>query len=55
MTKPQEPDAYTRTVLHQFPYLERHLLCADMRATTNNLLRLTVEGVLGDLVLAEKP
>ena len=42
MTKLEELDAYTHTVLHQFPKLERHLLCADMRAATNKLLRLTV-------------
>ena len=32
MTKLEELDAYTHTVLHQFPKLERHLLCAEMRA-----------------------
>jgi hypothetical protein len=42
LTKLEELDAYTHTVLHQFPKLERHLLCADLRATTNRLLRLTV-------------
>lgn len=42
MTKLEELDAYTHTVLHQFPKLERHLLCAEMRAATNKLLRLTV-------------
>lgn len=42
MAKLEELDAYTHTVLHQFPKLERHLLCADMRAATNKLLRLTV-------------
>lgn len=31
MTKLEELDAYTHTVLHQFPKLERHLLCAEMR------------------------
>ena len=30
-TKLEELDAYTHNVLHQFPRLERHLLCADMR------------------------
>lgn len=35
-------DAYTHNVLHQFPKLERHLLCADMRATMGKLLRLVV-------------
>ena len=40
MTKLEELDAYTHTVLHQFPKLERHLLCAEMRAATNKLLRL---------------
>jgi hypothetical protein len=42
ITKLEELDAYTHTVLHQFPKLERHLLCAEMRAATNKLLRLTV-------------
>ena len=42
MTKLEELDAYTHTVLHQFPKLERHLLCAEMRAATNKLLRLAV-------------
>lgn len=42
LTKLEELDAYTHTVLHQFPRLERHLLCADLRAATNKLLRLTV-------------
>ncbi len=32
ITKLEELDAYTHTVLHQFPKLERHLLCAEMRA-----------------------
>ena len=47
MTKPEELDAYTHTVLHQFPKLERHLLCAEMRAATNKLLRLPVFGLPG--------
>lgn len=42
LTKLEELDAYTHTVLHQFPKLERHLLCADMRLATNKLFRLTV-------------
>ena len=42
MTKLEELDAYTHTVLHQYPKLERHLLCAEMRAATNKLLRLAV-------------
>lgn len=42
LTKLEELDAYTHTVLHQFPKLERHLLCADMRAATNKLMRLMV-------------
>lgn len=43
MTKLEELDAYTHTVLHQFPRLERHLLCAEMRAAMNKLLRLMGE------------
>jgi hypothetical protein len=42
LTKLEELDAYTHTVLHQFPRLERHLLCADLRAAMNRLLRLTI-------------
>lgn len=42
MTKLEELDAYTHTVLHQFPKIERHLLCAELRSTMNQLLRLTV-------------
>lgn len=42
LTKLEELDAYTHTVLHQFPKLERHLLCSELRAVTNHLLRLTV-------------
>lgn len=41
-TRLEELDAYTHTVLHQFPKLERHLLCAEMRSAMNALLRLTV-------------
>lgn len=36
----EELDSYTHTVLHQFPRLERHLLCAEMRNSTTQLLRL---------------
>ena len=46
LTKLEELDAYTHTVLHQFPKLERHLLCSAHR---------TVEGVLGDLILVRSP
>jgi len=42
VTKLEELDAYTHTVLHQFPKLERHLLCAEMRASMNKLCRLVV-------------
>lgn len=41
-TKLEELDSYTHKVLHQYPKLERHLLCADMRASTNKILRLAV-------------
>ncbi|CAM3790374.1 diversity-generating retroelement protein Avd [Castellaniella denitrificans] len=40
LTKLEELDAYTHQVLHQFPRLERHLLCAEMRTSTNRFLRL---------------
>lgn len=39
-TKLEELDAYTHTVLHQFPRIERHLLCADMRGAMNRMQRL---------------
>lgn len=39
-TKLEELDAYTHNVLHQFPRLERHLLCSDMRGATNRMQRL---------------
>lgn len=42
LNKLEELDAYTHTVLHQFPKLERHLLCADLRGTVGSLLRFTV-------------
>jgi len=42
VAKLEELDTYTHTVLHQFPKLERHLLCADMRAAMNRMHRLTV-------------
>lgn len=42
MTKLEELDAYTHTVLHQFPKLERHLLSAEMRGTMNRVMRLVV-------------
>lgn len=41
-TKLEELDAYTHTVLHQFPRIERHLLCAEMRAAMTKMMRLTV-------------
>ncbi|NYT62348.1 diversity-generating retroelement protein Avd [Alcaligenaceae bacterium] len=42
MTKLEELDTYTHKVLHQFPRLERHLLCAEMRASMTCILRQTV-------------
>lgn len=39
-TKLEELDAYTHQVLHQFPRIERHLLCADMRTAMNRMQRL---------------
>lgn len=38
--KLEELDAYTHTVLHQFPRIERHLLCADMRGAMGRMQRL---------------
>lgn len=40
LTKLEELEAYTHTVLHQFPRLERHLLCAEIRSCNTQLLRL---------------
>lgn len=40
LTKLEDLDAYTHQVLHQFPRIERHLLCAEMRTSTNRFLRL---------------
>lgn len=37
-----ELDAYSHQALHQFPKLERHLLCADIRAGMNDMVRLLV-------------
>lgn len=42
MTKLEELDSYSHTVLHQFPKLERHLLCADIRNSTGQLIRLAI-------------
>ncbi|MCY1357086.1 hypothetical protein D9M69_435630 [compost metagenome] len=42
LTKLEELDAYTHAVLHQFPKLERHLLCAELRSAVGGLLRLTI-------------
>jgi hypothetical protein len=42
MVKLEELDSYSHTVLHQFPKLERHLLCADIRDSTGQLMRLVV-------------
>lgn len=39
-TRLEEMDAYTHQVLHQFPRMERHLLCADMRCAVNRMQRL---------------
>ncbi|MCY1285986.1 hypothetical protein D9M68_303260 [compost metagenome] len=38
----EELDAYSHHALHQFPKLERHLLCADIRGALAQALRLTV-------------
>ena len=37
LTKLEELDAYTHAVLHQFPKLERHLLCAELRSNVGDL------------------
>lgn len=38
----EELDAYSHQALHQFPRIERHLLCADIRGALAQALRLTV-------------
>jgi hypothetical protein len=55
-----ELDAYSHNGLHQFPKMGRHLLCADIRAGMNDMVRLLVvawkrrqkSGVLFDLDVA---
>lgn len=42
MAKLEELDAYSHAALHQFPRIERHLLCADIRSALATVLRLTV-------------
>lgn len=44
LTKLEELDAYTHTVLHQFPRIERHLLCAG---SCSCLLMPMIANVLG--------
>lgn len=40
--KLEELEAYTHTALQQYPRIERHLLCADIRSTVSAIQRLTV-------------
>ncbi len=42
LAKIEELDCYTHVVLQQFPKAERHLLCAEIRASINAIQRLTV-------------
>ena len=44
LAKLEELDAYSHLALHQFPKLERHLLCADIRGSLAQALRLTIAG-----------
>ena len=38
----EELEGYSHTVLLQFPKLERHLLCAEIRQSLNRIQRLTI-------------
>ena len=42
LAKLEELDAYTHRVLLQFPKYERHVLCATIRQTLANLIKLTI-------------
>lgn len=42
MEKLEDLDTYSHQSLHQFPKLEKHLLCADIRASLNYILQMTV-------------
>jgi four helix bundle protein len=43
LAKLEELDAYSHQVSMQFPKYERHVLCAEIRASCNRLLRLTIQ------------
>lgn len=43
LAKLEELDAYSRQAAMQFPKYERHVLCAEIRASCNRLLRLTIQ------------
>lgn len=42
MTKLEDLDAYSHTVLKQFPKLERHLLIADIKRSMAAIIRLAI-------------
>ena len=42
LAKIEELEAYTHTVLRQYPRMERHLLCHDIRRTLADIQRLSV-------------
>ncbi|MCF8093700.1 MAG: diversity-generating retroelement protein Avd [Desulfotignum sp.] len=42
LTKIEELDAYSHTVMIQFPKIERHVLCAQIRDTLTEIIKLTV-------------
>lgn len=42
LAKIEEIEGYSHTVLQQFPKAERHLLCAEIRASLNTIQRLSV-------------
>jgi len=42
LAKIEEVEAYTHTVLQQYPKIERYALCADIRAALANIQRLSI-------------
>lgn len=53
-SKLEELEAYTHTVLQQYPRAERHLLCADIRKSLAAIQRLTVVARANFRRLAER-
>jgi hypothetical protein len=42
LTKIEELDTYSHIVMIQFPKIERHVLCAQIRGTLTEIIKLTV-------------